>query len=460
MKNPATCFWLAVCLLLTTYSAHAAEKPNILFLFTDDQRADTIHALGNDAIITPHLDSLVERGMAFTNAHCFGSDRAGVCAPSRNMLLSGRTYFRYSGVLAPADKPNFPTSMNEAGYETWHHGKEGNTAKLIHTKFHISKYVEFRKHHRQNNGEPCGFIVDQAIDFLESRKGDKPFFMYMAPSEPHEPRVPGAKYLAMYQRDQIPIPENFLPVHPFDNGDIAAPDEWRQLPEWPRPTEEVRKHLHDYYAFITGMDANFGRLFQALKDLGQFDNTIIIFASDNGLALGSHGLMGKQSVYEHSAKVPLVIAGPGIPKGTSPSLVYLMDIFPTVCDLVGQPVPDGLDGRSLKPILAGQTDNVRDTLLSVYKDCQRAVQDERWKLIRYPKINKTQLFDLQRDPHETNNLAESPEYAAQVDRMMHKLRQTQQTYGDTLPLTSSDPLPQDITVEQIKARIKGNPRKH
>ena len=128
---------------------------------------------------------------------------------------------------------------------------------------------------------------------------------------------------------------------------------------WPRTETDLRRELHDYYAVITGLDFHIGRLVRKLKVLGEFENTIIVFSSDHGLALGSHGLMGKQSLYEHSMKSPLFFTGPGISRGGSDALVYLLDIYPTVCDLIGSPVPPGLDGQSLSPIMAGRADKVR-----------------------------------------------------------------------------------------------------
>jgi len=420
----------------------AGRRANILFFFTDDQRADTIHALGNETIITPNLDRLAKRGFVFNNTYCLGANSGAVCLPSRNMLLSGRAYFRFTGGLgrrkrmyASPDKPNFPDALKAAGYETYHHGKSGNTARLIHKRFDHTKYVEH--HNKLKNGEPGKVVVDDAISFLKSRKRDKPFFLYLAISEPHDLRIPAKRYLDQYRREDIPLPANYMPVHPFDNGEMAIRDE--RLEAWPRTKEAVRRHIHEYYGMITGLDYHFGRLVQALKELGQYDDTIIIFSSDNGLAVGSHGLMGKQSVYEHSAKVPFVLAGPGIPQGRCDALVYLMDIFPTVCELVGTPLPEGLDGRSLAPVIHAKARGVRDTLFSSYRACQRALRDTRWKLIRYPLINRTQLFDLQADPDELHDLSGEASQAARIKEMTAALRQWQKTLGDKQPLSSKKP---------------------
>lgn len=408
----------------------ASNKPHVVFLFADDQRADTIGALGNPHIKTPHLDELVRRGFVFRNAYCLGANVPAVCTPSRNMLLSGRAYFRWTGPQAQPDMANFPTSMKAAGYETYHHGKRGNTSPKIQELFDHNKYVLDQQD--RTNGEPAKQIVDEAIGFLHSRSRDKPVFMYLAFSNPHDPRVAAQKYLDLYEREKIPLPKNYLPEHPFDNGELKVRDEL--LAGFPRTKDEVRKHLHDYYAVISAMDHHIGRLVATLKELGMYDNTILVYSADHGLAIGSHGLFGKQNLYEAGMKPPLVFAGPGIPRGESPALVYLLDIFPTVCDLVGGEVPGGLDGKSLKPVIAGKSSSMRDSLFLAYRDVQRAVRDERWKLILYPQANVTQLFDLQADPDEMQNLAEQPEQRGRIESLKAQLNRWQRELGDGLAI--------------------------
>jgi arylsulfatase A-like enzyme len=413
---------------------NAGPRPNIALLLTDDQRADTIHALGNPHIHTPNMDRLARSGFVFRNAYCLGSNIPAVCLPSRNMLLSGRAYFRYQRYASGSD-PNLADALRDAGYVTWHYGKRGNEAVEIHKRFDYSHYLNDEQD--RTCGEPGREIVDRTIEFLRARPKDRPFFLYLAFANPHDPRVAAPHYLARYDAARLPLPRNYLPVHPFDNGEMLVRDEL--LAPWPRTPEEIRRHLRDYYAVITGLDYHLGRLFGAMEELGLFGNTLFVFSSDNGLALGSHGLMGKQSLYEHSMKVPLILTGPGIRKGSSDALVYLMDLFPTLVDLVGAPIPPGLDGVSLKPILTGRSPKVRDTLFTAYRDVQRAIRDERWKLIVYPRINRKQLFDLKNDPEETRDLAGDPRYASIIERLMNQLRQWQQRFSDSVPLSSERP---------------------
>jgi arylsulfatase A-like enzyme len=422
-------------LVTSVHAADSGQKPNVIFLFADDQRADTIAALGNPHIKTPNLDQLVHRGFVFRNAYCLGSNVPAVCTPSRNMLLSGRAYFRWQGSQAQPDMPNFPTSMKAAGYETYHHGKRGNTSPAIQAQFDHDKYVADQQ--ARTSGEPCQAIVDEAIDFLKGRNRKKPVFMYLAFANPHDERVANEKYMRLYDRDKIPLPKNYKPLHPFNNGEQFVRDEL--LAPFPRTEDEVRKHLHDYYAVISGMDYHIGRFFAALKDLGMYDNTIFIYSADHGLAIGSHGLFGKQNLYEAGMKPPLIFAGPGIPHGESKALVYLLDIFPTVCDLVGADIPGGLDGKSLKPVIEGKQSGVRDTLFMAYREVQRAVRDERYKLIRYPQVNVTQLFDLQNDPDELNNLADRAEQAQRISQLTAEMQRWQQELGDSTPMVVEQP---------------------
>ena len=323
--------------------------------------------------------------------------------------------------------------MKSLGYETYHHGKIGNVAKLIHKKFDHTAYVN---HHEERiTGEPGKKIVDDAIDFVKNRDASRPFFLYLAVSVPHDPRVALDKYMKLYEREKIPLPKNYLPQLGFDNGEMIVRDE--TLAPWPRTKDEVRKHLHDYYAVITAMDGHLGRLLDSV-DLA---NTIVIFSSDHGLAVGSHGLFGKQSVYEHSMKAPLILAGPGVPKGRSDAFVYLHDIYPSVVDLLGGTIPDGLDGKSFVPVMKGQTSSTRDSVFLAYKDSQRAVRQGDYKLIRFPRIDKTQLFDLGRDPHEINDLSGDSNQRRRIDELTAVMKRWQGEVGDSQPLQVASPKP-------------------
>lgn len=429
------------------------KRPNILFLFADDMRAESIGALGDRQVKTPNLDAVVRRSFVMTNAYCLGGNSGAVCTPSRNMLLSGNAYFRWrdftppnnpnqKGILSPGDGPNFPLTLRAAGYQTYHHGKRGNTALLIQEKFEINKYLKNDMAER-NSGEPGQEIADEAIAFLKGQRDERPFAMYLAFGNPHDPRVAAKKYLDLYDREKLKLPRNFMPLHPFDNGEMTVRDE--ALSPWPRTPEEMRKTWHEYYATMSGLDFHIGRILQTLKDLKLEDNTIIVFSADQGISIGGHGLLGKQNLYEHGMKAPLFFAGPGIPRGRSNALVYLLDIHPTIADLVGAPVPSGIDGISFKPVILGKAKTARTELMLAYRQFQRAYRDERWKLIRYPQVNVTQLFDLRNDPFEMRNLANNPTQAKRIARMTTNLQRLQKQFGDSLPLTVEHPQPAAFT---------------
>lgn len=402
-------------------------KPNVLFLFTDDQRPDCVGAWGNEHLKTPNLDTLVERGYSAPNLYCMGSDRPNVCLPSRIQTLTGRHLFSIQGRVRT---PTFPECMSEAGYATMRSGKRGSEAGGIAKKFDentsIRRSVETPRTH-----------VDNALEFIRNR-GDKPFFVYLAFGGPHDPQHAPQSFRDMYDPDRLALPKRFRPLHPFDNGEMTIRDE--KTLAWPRTPESVRGKLARYYASITYIDDQIGRLLTALKESGELDNTLIVFSSDNGLSMGDHGLLGKQNLYEYGGMhVPLVVAGPGIPKGRTESMAYLHDIYPTVCDLCGIGIPDGLDGQSLAPVIRGKAKQAREKIFTCYKDVQRSLRDERWKIIRYPKIDHTQLFDLQADPLEQKNLAYGPKHSAKVDEMLRDLAAAQTAVGDKCPLTVADP---------------------
>ena len=330
--------------------------------------------------------------------------------------------------------------MNDAGYITCRIGKRSNEDVRSHKPFAYNTYLD----QEAKQGTPGKLAADGAVDFLRNWKKDpavsqgKPFFLHMAGPAPHDPRIAPPEYMARYDVNKMPLPANYKPFHPFDNGELFIRDE--KLAPWPRTGEEIRRHLRDYYSDITYMDEQFGRVFSALKEIGEYDNTILILTSDQGIAIGSHGLMGKQNLYEHSMNSGLTIAGPGIPQNRKVSaFAYLFDIFPTICDLVGAPVPDSLEGKSLAPIVRGQAKSVRDTVFLGYKDLQRGVRRGDWKLLRYPKINKTQLFNLRRDPYELQDLSGDTRQARRVADLTVLMEQQQKLFGDTAPLASAHP---------------------
>lgn len=429
----------------------ADSPPNLLFLFSDDQRYDTVAALGNQHIKTPNLDRLVDRGFVFRNTYCQGSMSGAVCYPSRAMVNSGRSLWHAPGNLQ--DVPIWPETLRNRGYATfgtgkWHNGSASYARGFTHGgaiffggmsdhwKVPIHDFdptgTYSRKDRRIGDKFSSELFADAAIEFLENRPQDKPFYMYVAFTAPHDPRTPPGEYRQMYDPEKLPLPKSFLPEHPFDNGEMRIRDE--MLAPFPRTPEVVRQHIADYYGMISHMDAQIGRILEKLDESGAAGNTIVIFSSDHGLSVGRHGLLGKQNLYEHAMRPPLVFTGRGIEKGESDALVYLYDLFPTACDLLHVPVPEGVEGKSLAPIIRGEADKVRGWVLGAYKNVQRMVRQPRWKLIKYNVrgVKTRQLFDLENDPWEMNNLVDEPGAQQPLSQLESLLAEAREKFDDPI----------------------------
>lgn len=428
--------------------------PNILILLADDLRADAL--FGSAPARVPALQRLAARGTVFSGAHIMGSMSGAVCIPSRAMLLTGRTLFHLQGMgnTIPKTDVMLPELLRQRGYETFHTGKWHQDKASHHRAFSSGDSVFFggmandpfntplqpydpageyatARATVQSGRHVTEVFADAAVRFLESRQGvAQPFFAYAAFTAPHDPRIAPPEFMAQYRPESMPLPGNFMPEHPFPNGELAVRDE--QLAPVPRTPEVIRQHWADYYAAITYLDYHIGRVLDALEKSGQAENTLIFFAGDNGLALGSHGLLGKQNVYEHSVRVPLVAAGPGVRRGhQTEALCYLSDVFPTVCALSGLEMPRTLETVPL-PGLGGAHANGRESLFFAYRGFQRAVLDGRWKWIRYHVDGKdtVQLFDLKEDPLELHNLAETKHGAERARAMDRQLDGWMEWLGD------------------------------
>jgi arylsulfatase A-like enzyme len=264
--------------------------------------------------------------------------------------------------------------------------------------------------------------------------------------------MPPQKYREMYYHNRPPLPVNFRPLPAFDNG-LTKNIRDENLAAYPRTKEVISDQLCEYYGMITHLDEQVGRILDALKRCGHAKDTLIIYAADHGLALGSHGVLGKQSVYEHSMKCPLIVSGPGVPASQSTrAFTYLLDLLPTITDAAGLEAPAKVAGASLRPLWTGTQKQVRDSVFLPFSGLMRAVRDERWKLIVYPPINYRELFDLQADPHETNNLAADPTYAAEIERLTGLIKQWQKKVGDMQPLSVKKPRPKTVSFDDFERK--------
>ncbi|MBV7530269.1 sulfatase-like hydrolase/transferase [Chitinophaga sp. sic0106] len=457
MKQLRICLVVIAALLQQTAQAQQQKKHyNVLVLLTDDQRFSTIHALGNEEIITPNMDRLVRSGTTFTQAHIMGSLGGAVCAPSRAMLLSSRHVFQVhqDGGVIPGADTTFPELFRQAGYQTYGVGKWHSDYASFNRSFAGGDNIFFGGMHTEKEGghltpklnhyDSAGrykapfkgtqfssvMYADAAAKYLESPH-QEPFLMYVAFTAPHDPRTPPAEFLAMYDTARISLPANFYPQHPFDNGEMNVRDE--MLLSHPRNPGEVKQEIAKYYAMITEVDHEIGKVLQSLEKSGQLENTIIVLAGDNGLAVGQHGLLGKQNLYDHSMRVPLIWSGPGIPANKQVSAYcYLNDVYPTLCELNGLRAPAGISGISLAKGFTSNSFKGRRELFTTYSNLQRAITMDSMKLVMY-NVNGAhpiQLFDLHKDPLEMNNLAGNKAYAAKVKTMTAALYKAMKGYGD------------------------------
>lgn len=438
------------------------KQPNILFFLTDDQRFDTIAALGNDEIKTPNMDALVAQGVTFTHGHIPGGTVPAVCMPSRAMIQTGRSMFRLQGEGAsvPKDHALLGETLKNNGYDTfgigkWHNGVDAfarsftdggeiffggmqdhwnvpvfhfdstgkyegalprvenweysNKVKMVH-----GDHVHAGKHSSE-------LFVDSALDCLSRWKRENPFYLYLAFMAPHDPRTMPEEYRKMYPPENITLPDNFMEEYPFYYGPETIRCE--SLVAYPRNAHEIKQNIAEYYGMITHLDHELGRVVDYLKEIGEYDDTIIVFAGDNGLALGQHALMGKHSCYDNAVRVPLIFAGPGLAKGKqTDAYAYLMDIYPTLCDMLGIPIPESVDAKSLLPAIAGD-ETVYEALYLGFADVTRGVRKGEWKYIEYctDDLFKQQLFYLPDDPFEIHNLMGEEGIQARVAEMQEIL---------------------------------------
>ncbi len=465
--------WLAAPLII---DAAEAPKPNLLFLFADDQSYETIRAFGHTDIETPHLDRLARRGVTFTNAYNMGSWSGAVCVASRTMLISGRSVWSAHSIYNATDRERqagvlWPQLLSQAGYRTYFTGKwhiQTNPAKCFDVVRHVragmpgtvpAAYNRPRRgtvdawspYDKSLGGYWAGgrhwseVVADDALDFLaEAKKGRPPFFMYLAFNAPHDPRQAPKEYIEKYPLDQIELPANFLPEYPYKDA-IGCPHSLRDenLAPMPRTEHAVRVHRQEYYALITHLDAQIGRILNALESSGQAENTWIFFTADHGLAVGHHGLLGKQNLYDHSVRVPFLVAGPRVAANQRiETPIYLQDVMPTTLALAGAAQPDHVFFHSLLPLLQGeQRQSSYDSIYGAYLELQRSITHDGWKLIAYPQAQVLRLYHLAEDPQELRDLAAEPRHAPRKAELFARLLALQKDLGDKLNLQAAFPAP-------------------
>ncbi|MDR1270377.1 MAG: sulfatase-like hydrolase/transferase, partial [Planctomycetaceae bacterium] len=464
-------------IFVSVFNLIAAECPNIVFIYTDDQSFKTIASLGHPIVKTPNLDRLVQEGIAFTNAYNQGGWHGAICVASRSMINSGRFLWnarqrveedfrpiKQGGLELPerklAETEFWSRILKENGYTTYFTGKwhvnvpvrnlfdhvdlvRGGMPPTVESSYNRPTESEddvwspfdpqFKGHWGNDGKHWAESLADSAISYINNAsKHPEPFFMYLAFNSPHDPRQAPKEYVDLYPQEKMDVPANFLPENPYKDI-MGCPAGLRdeKLAPFPRTEYAVRVHRREYYAIISHLDTQIGRILEALEKSGKKENTYLFLAADNGLAIGSHGLFGKQNLFEHSVKVPLLVAGPGLPKNQRIiEPVYLQDIVPTSLHVAGIKIPDHIQFKSLLPLIHGEEQQHYPAIYGAYMMLQRMVRKDNFKLIVYPEKNIHLLFDLKNDPDEINNLADKPEYETKIQELLSELTKLQKETGD------------------------------
>lgn len=495
-------------LILAIAGSSFAAKPNIVFIFSDDHAQHAISAYGSKVNETPHLDRLAKGGARFANSFVTNS----ICTPSRATLMTGQ-YSHLNGVPVfnkfDGGRDNVAKHLQKGGYHTgmigkWHLGSDPtgfdrwivlpgqgmywNPAFLVNGK---KLTVE---------GHCTDITTDLGIEWIKTRPQDKPFFLMLHQKAPHRAWEPAERHKEMFKDKVIPEPETLwddyatrptaLPINeqtvardltrrdlkltPPDDLKGPALQKWMQV----KPMElevdgqvltgkelvkwKYQRYMRDYLACVQGVDDGVGKVLDYLDESGLSENTIVIYSADNGWYLGDLGLYDKRFMYEPGLNVPLLAKGPGIQAGNVPKqFVSNLDLAPTFLDLAGLPVPGFMQGRSLAPLLRGESpkDWPSSFYYRYYHDpghhntmAHLGVRTATHKLIHYWKQDAYELFDLTADPTEQRNLlhsqsdSEKPEVAAKFSELKEELVRLQKLYNDdglyadpaTWPQTSAD----------------------
>ncbi|WP_366055802.1 sulfatase [Gimesia sp.] len=459
---------MACCLLFCVNQIEAADKPyNVLFIISDDLTATALSCYGNQVCQTPHIDSIAARGTRFTHAYC----QATYCGPSRASFMSG--YYPHAtkafGYVSPrsyiGDRPTWAQHFKNQGYysarvsKIYHMGVPGDIEKgndgtddpASWTERFNSPGPEWAAPGKgetlENNPDgkkPAvggntfvvveadggdlvhsdGKTARKAVELIEKHK-EEPFFLGVGFVRPHVPFVAPATYFPPF----LPYSRHVLPE--------KVDGDWEDIPQlginyktslnMKMDVRRQKKAVGGYLASVAYMDAQVGKVLEAVKRSGLEDRTIVIFTSDHGYHLGEHDFWAKVSLHEESAAVPLIISVPGKQPAVCDSIVELLDLYPTISSLCGLKIPEGIQGKDLSPLLDDPGQRVRDTAFSVDPRNKGnrgfLLRDERWAYIQYKEdaSGGIELYDMQKDPRQFTNLAERPENRLTVTVFREKL---------------------------------------
>ncbi|WP_407267925.1 arylsulfatase [Radiobacillus sp. PE A8.2] len=485
------------------------RKMNVLLIMTDQQRFDTLGCYGNQVMETPNLDWMASEGTVFTKAYTPSPS----CVPARASLLTGMDPWN-TGVLGMGKgqgpmgigfEHTLPGELAKAGYHTQGIGKMHFFPQRSLNGFHhtvidesgreedpnfVSDYKQWfdqhkdgdygitdhgidwnswmaRPYHAPEFLHPTNWTVNESIRFLKERDPSNPFFLKTSFARPHSPYDALAYYFHLYENKQLPKPfiGDWASCHDV-LADAARPEAWRGK----RREEEIQRARAGYYGLINHIDHQIGRLLIFLKKIGELDNTMVLFLSDHGDMLGDHHLWRKTYAYEGSAHIPFIVRLPksaGIPQQkTVDAPVTLQDVMPTILDAVGTDIPDSVDGKSVLGLMSGTETTWRNYVHGEHSTCYAEEQemqyltDGKYKYIWLPRIGEEQLFHLEKDPGELNNLAGSKAYEQMLVKWRNRLvtllarRNLGLTEGDQLVCQAGRP---PIMSPSYKERLAMHP---
>ncbi len=472
-----TCLFAVFVAILSTALARAeSSRPNILFIMSDDHATRAVSCYDDTLIQTPNIDRLANEGMRFTNAFCTNS----ICGPSRATILTGK-YSHVNGFIVnettsfDGGQPTFVKMLQKSGYETaiigkWHLGSEPTGFDYWKVLIGQGSYYDpdFKTAEGivNHKGYVTDITTDLAVEWMEQRKSGKPFMLMYQQKAPHANFQPGPAYLAWREDETIPEPETLF--DDYQGRSIAASDndmrinphlalQYQRGPELAVPAglsgKERTKWLYQFYIknylrCVKSVDDGVGRVLDALERIGESDNTIVIYTSDQGFFLGEHGWYDKRFMYEESLRMPLLVRYPKTIKAGSVTdeIALNLDFAETLLDFAGVAAPDDMQGRSLRPILEGK--EAGDWRKSMYYHFYEypgwhfvkrhyGIRTQRYKLIHYyHDVDEWELYDLEKDPNEMSNLYGNTQYEELTTRLKKELSVIQEQYGDSPELAA------------------------
>lgn len=476
---------------LQKLAAATQQRPNILFIFTDDHASHAMSCYGSKVNQTPNLDRIAREGMRFDNCFCTNS----ICGPSRAVILTGKhshlNGFKQNGNKFNGAQQTFPKILRKHGYQTaivgkWHLATQPTGFDYSEILIGQGPYYNppmIRNGERvKHEGYTTDIITDLALDYLKNeRDPDKPFMLMFQHKAPHRNWQPGPKHLHMYDDVTIPEPDNLFDDY-AGRGTAARQQDMtiaqtmtdfdlkltppknlteEQLKVWNAAYEpkneafrkanlkgkdlvrwKYQRYMKDYLRCVASVDDNVGRMLDYLEESGLAENTVVMYSSDQGFYLGDHGWFDKRFMYEESYRMPLLARWPGVikPGSVNTDLVSNLDFAETFLNIAGAPIPSDMQGVSLVPLFKGDETEWRKSLYYHYYEFynnrrsahmvrrHNGVRTQRYKLIHFYNLGEWELYDLEKDPREMKSVYDDPAYAQVVTELKQELKRLQKQY--------------------------------